>query len=356
MKATSPAAPIKERMSKMTNSKWYKESGPCGDTVISTRVRLARNLDSYPFPCRISEKQQMEINQKVKDILLSDGTFNFRYIDMSELSDIEAMAMTEKRLVSPDFIKDRTAKALIISDDETISIMLGEEDHIRIQVMRPGFDLDECYKIADKVDRILDAHLNYAFDEKLGFLTECPTNLGTGLRASVMMHLPAIQSAGLLNQIMTTIAKIGLTIRGTYGEGSSPLGAMYQISNQVTLDISEESAINNLKSIATQIMEQERSYRRTLIKNPTVEDRIFRSLGTLKYARIMDTKESIGLLSDVRLGIACGLINDISLDTLNALCIDTQPANLTVMTEAASTQERDNKRTDIIRKALSIKK
>ena len=337
----------------MANSKWYKESGPCGDTVISTRVRLARNLDSYPFPCRISEKQQMEINQKVKDILLSDGTFNFTYIDMSELSDIEAMAMTEKRLVSPDFIKNRTAKALILSDDETISIMLGEEDHIRIQVMSPGFDLDECYKTADKVDRILDTHLNYAFNEKLGFLTECPTNLGTGLRASVMMHLPAIESAGLLNQIMTTIAKIGLTIRGTYGEGSSPLGAMYQISNQVTLDISEEAAINNLKSIATQIMEQERSYRRSLIKNPTIEDRIFRSLGTLKYARIMDTKESIGLLSDVRLGVACDLINNITIDTLNALCIDTQPANPTVMTEATSTQERDNKRTEIIRKALS---
>ena len=152
---------------------------------------------------------------------------------------------------------------------------------------------------------------------------------------------------------MTTIAKIGLTIRGTYGEGSSPLGAMYQISNQVTLDISEEAAINNLKSIATQIMEQERSYRRSLIKNPTIEDRIFRSLGTLKYARIMDTKESIGLLSDVRLGVACDLINNITIDTLNALCIDTQPANLTVMTEATSTQERDNKRTEIIRKALS---
>ena len=339
----------------MSERKWYKSAGPCGDTVVSTRVRLARNLDSYPFPCRISEKQQAEINKKVNDILLCDGSFNFRYIDMSQLSDTEAMAMAEKRLVSPDFIKDRTAKALIVSDDETISIMLGEEDHIRIQVMRPGFDLEECYRVADKVDRILDAHLNYAFNEKLGFLTECPTNLGTGLRASVMMHLPAIQSAGLLNQIMTTIAKIGLTIRGTYGEGSSPLGAMYQISNQVTLDISEESAINNLKSIATQIMEQERSYRSTLIKNPAVEDKIYRALGTLKYARIMDTKESISLLSDVRLGVACGLISDTDIDTLTGLCIDTQPANITVITGAASSQERDRQRTEIIRRALCSK-
>lgn len=337
----------------MNEKKWYRSSGKDSDVTISTRVRLARNLASYPFPCRISERQQTEINQKVKDILLSDGTFDFKYIDMASLSDTEALSLAEKRLVSPDFIKNRRGRALIISDDETVSIMLGEEDHIRIQVMQAGFALAECYETADRVDRILDSHLRYAFDEKLGFLTECPTNLGTGLRASVMMHLPAIQESGVLSQIVATVAKIGLTIRGTYGEGSSPLGAMYQISNQVTLDISEQSAINNLRSISSQIMEQERAYRAELIKNTAAEDKVSRAYGILKYSRIMDTKESIGLLSSVRLGVSSGLIKETDLDTLNGLCIDTQPANLTLITGADSAEARDAARAALIRSQLS---
>ncbi len=337
----------------MENKKWYKSSGPDGDVVISTRVRLARNLDSYPFPCRISEKQQAEINDKVKSILLTHDTFGFRYIDMSSLSDIEALSLAEKRLVSPDFIKNRQGRALILSEDETVSIMLGEEDHIRIQVMRAGFELAECYETADKVDRILDTHLRYAFDEKLGFLTECPTNLGTGLRASVMMHLPAAQEAGVLSQIMATVAKIGLTIRGTYGEGSSPLGAMYQLSNQVTLDISEQSAINNLKSISAQIMEQERTYRDAMVKNITAEDKINRAYGTLKHSRVMDAKESISLLSAVRLGAATGLLNQIDLGDINGLCIDTQPASLSLVTGAQASSDRDIKRSTLLRERLA---
>ena len=307
------------------DKKWYQLSGTNGDVIISTRVRLARNLAQYPFSCRISEARQQEINRQVKDILTNG---DLHYIDMAAVSDIKALSMVERHLVSPDFIQNRAKGGLILSGDQSTSVMLGEEDHIRIQVLSPGFELQRCYSRADQLDDILDARLTYAFDEKLGFLTQCPTNLGTGLRASVMMHLPAIEKSGGMQQIIASVSKIGLTIRGAYGEGSSPIGSMYQISNQVTLDISESSAINNLKSISSQIMNRERTLRASICRQQSWQDAIFRSYGILKYARVMGVEECMKHLSLLRLGVSAGLIEDVSLDTINALNVETKPASL----------------------------
>ena len=212
--------------------------------------------------------------------------------------------------------------------DETVGIMINEEDHIRIQVMSQGLELAGVYDMADKIDTLLDHALGFAFDEKLGYLTQCPTNLGTGMRASLMLHLPALQHSKAIGRIAGNLAKLGLTLRGTYGEGTEPKGALYQLSNQVTLGLSEKAAIDNLQNIAMQLVTQERSARQALAQNVETLDMISRSRGILKSARLLSNEECIKLLSNVRLGITLGEIKDVTLDTVNELMTDLQPATL----------------------------
>ena len=204
------------------------------DVVISTRIRFARNLRDYPFPCRLSNDKKVKIAAIVKDAVLDDHSAisdRFRYIQMSELTQEEAVSLVERHLVSPEFISDRQGRGLLLLDDESVSIMINEEDHIRIQVLKPDMELDAAYDLADKIDTLLDEQLNFAFNDKLGYLTQCPTNIGTGMRASLMMHLPALQESGSMGRIASSLSKLGLVIRGMYGEGTEPGGSIYLLSN-----------------------------------------------------------------------------------------------------------------------------
>lgn len=311
--------------------KWYEQSGDQGDVIVSTRVRLARNLKEYPFPCRLDSAQREEVAKKIHEALLHSNSAiadSFQFINMQQMSEEEAVSLVERHIVSPEFASDRQGRYLLLTADEAVSIMINEEDHIRIQVMSQGLALAEVYDMADKIDTLLDNALGFAFDEKLGYLTQCPTNLGTGMRASLMLHLPALQRSKAIGRIAGNLAKLGLTLRGTYGEGTEPKGALYQLSNQVTLGLSEKAAIDNLQNIAMQLVAQERSARQTLAKNMETLDMISRSRGILKSARLLSNEECIKLLSNVRLGITLGEIQDVTLDTVNELMTDLQPATL----------------------------
>ena len=332
---------------------WYKNKGNEGDIVLSTRVRIARNLTEYPFPIRLDETQRKDIGNIVSDILDSDKTFQLNYIDMSSLSSAETVSLAEKHLISPEFACDTLGRSLLLSVDEDISIMLCEEDHIRIQTVYPGLSLEEAFETALKIDEILENKLSYAFDENLGYLTQCPTNIGTALRASVMLHLPALNKKGAMQRLSTTVAKLGLTLRGSYGEGSEVSGDIYQLSNQVTLGISEEAAIKNLNSIAMQIITQEKQARALLVKDEDYLDRIYRAYGILKSAYKLTSKELINLISYVRVGVSEGIF-DIPAEKLRELTVLLQPATLNAISGKVLTQtERDVLRSQKIREELA---
>lgn len=325
--------------------------------VISTRIRLARNLKDYPFPCRLSDKGKAEVDEKVRKALINGNSAiakDFQYIDFDNMSETMKVSLVEKHLVSPEFISNTSGRAVLLLNNGTVSIMLNEEDHIRLQVIENGFCLDEAYDLADKLDTLLDEQLNFAFNEKLGYLTQCPTNLGTGMRASVMLHLPALKKSGAMNMLANNLNKLGLTIRGAHGEGSSSEGAIYQLSNQVSLGISEKSAIENLKNITNQLICQELKQRETLVKSIETKDKVMRSLGILKTAYIMSHKEAVNLLSNVRFGISTGLIDNINIETINDLLVEIQPATLmTILGEQITVKDRDISRAEYIRNKLN---
>lgn len=339
------------------STKWYALCGNEGDTVISTRIRLARNLSDYPFPVRLDAEGKKEVAEKIYKAAKESGDeqiSSLMFMDMSTLTKEQAVSLAETHLISPEFASDTEGRYLLLSKDDCISIMINEEDHLRIQILKPGFCLKEAYEQADKIDTVLDKALKFAFSKKLGFLTQCPTNLGTGLRASVMLHLPALQSRHAMDRISVNLAKLGLVLRGTYGEGSAAKGALYQLSNQVTLGITEKTALENLQNITMQLVSQERESRRAMKENLELLDTIDRSLGLIKSARLLSGDECMKLLSNIRLGIALGEIKDISYDTINELMITLQPATLMVMAQKTlSPQERDVKRAEKIREKLS---
>ena len=311
-------------------SKWYLGVGEQSDIVVSTRVRLARNIADYPFPAKLNTKSRTELNNLIKEAVEKDNPFNLRFIEMKTLARFEAASMAERHIISPEFASDADGRALMLSPEEDISIMLNEEDHIRVQVMKSGFALDEAYEIADRIDDSLNEKFDFAFDSRIGYLTQCPTNLGTGMRASVMLHLPALTMSGQIHRLINTVSKLGLTFRGAFGEGTSATGDMYQLSNQITLGISEEYAIKNLKAITLQLCAQERAAREELLQDADTEDRIFRAYGILKWARLLSTKELMENLSLVRFGSVAGKIN-VPIETVNELMISMQPATINVM-------------------------
>ncbi len=337
------------------SAKWYQKSGTQGDVVISTRVRLARNLSSVPFPAGLSAERRNEVTQRTREALKeSDRAGDYDFLEMENMETRDALSMVERHLISPEFSKCDKGSAMLLKKDESVSVMINEEDHLRIQVMRPGLDLDEAYKIADEIDTLLDEKLKFAFDDRLGYLTQCPSNLGTGMRASIMLHLPALHERGAIQQLANTVSKLGLTIRGLYGEGSKPEGAIYQLSNQVTLGISEQAAIENLKGIAAQIIREERAGREQLRRNPRFEDMVWRSLGLLQTARLLSHDEFMTLISNLRVGVALGIVEGISLDTLSGLISDAQPA--TIMAAARKDMEpaqRDVERASMVRSRLT---
>lgn len=340
-------------------SEVIKQRKDVSDVVISTRIRFARNMKDYPFPCRLNEEKKRKVASIVKEAVLGGHSAisdRFKYIQMSELTQEEAVSLVERHLVSPEFISDRQGRGLLLLDDESVSIMINEEDHIRIQVIRPNMDLDGAYDLADKIDTLFDEQLNFAFDDKLGYLTQCPTNIGTGMRASLMLHLPALRESGAMGKISASLAKLGFVIRGMYGEGTDPKGSVYQLSNQVTLGISEKEAINNLRDIATQIITQERAAREAMAKNISVLDKIFRAYGILQYAKLLSNDECMKLLSDLRFGVEIGVFENIDFDTINHLMIEVQPATLMKnIGKKLNPHERDRIRAEVVRSALMRK-
>lgn len=335
------------------SNRWYLGVGEQSDIVVSTRIRLARNLNEYPFPNKLNTKSRTALNNIIKDAVESDNKFDLRFVEMKSLARFEAASMAERHIISPEFASDADGRALMISKDEDICIMLNEEDHIRIQIMKSGFALDEAYQVADEIDDLLGNKLEYAFDERIGYLTQCPTNLGTGMRASVMLHLPALTMNGQIHKLINTISKLGLTFRGAFGEGTKATGDMYQLSNQITLGISEEFAIRNLKAITLQLCANERAAREELLKSIDTEDAIFRAYGTLKWARLLSTKELMDNLSLVRLGSVAGKIS-VPIETLNELMISMQPASINVMAaQKLDEKERDTIRATKVRNRLS---
>lgn len=333
-------------------SSWYTTHAPEDDIAVSTRIRLARNLSGLPFPARMSSEQRRELNLKVKNAVLQSNTpfaKSLKYIDMADIPQTEIAAMVERHIISPEFAEENADRAIIISADESISIMIGEEDHVRIQVILGGLQLEKAYDTAEQLDSLLYNELHFAFDRSLGFLTECPTNLGTGLRASVMLHLPVTESNGEISSIAETVGKIGFTVRGMYGEGTKASASMYQVSNQITLGISEKNAIDNLKIITAQLIDKERKARNGLNKIK-LEDMCFRALGTLQNSRILSSKEMMDLLSRIKLGISMGIIKT---DVLPIkLFIEGQPNMLMKKYGQLEPEERDIYRAAFIRDAL----
>ncbi|MCQ2462739.1 MAG: protein arginine kinase [Clostridia bacterium] len=326
---------------------WYSQTGAESDVVLSTRIRLARNIREYPFPVRLDRETKKQICETVRDILDGEGV-KLSYIPVSTLTAAQAVSLAERNLVSADFIS-KSDGALLLNGDESMSVMLCEEDHIRLQVIKPGLDLEGAYAEADETDNILEKHLNYAFDERLGYLTQCPTNLGTGMRASVMLHLPALAAAGNMTRLAATVAKLGITLRSANADGA---GDIYQLSNQVTLGISETAATENLKSIVLQIASQERQARKSLVKDEKTIDRIYRSFGILKSAYLMTSAEYTKLYSAVRLGICEGLI-DADINKLNELYMTTQPATVNAANGGElNAAQRDAVRAKTVRDAL----
>ena len=338
-------------MAANTERKWYQLNGREGDVVISTRIRLARNLAGHPFPASMTDDQRREVCALVKDAVQSRCAHagEFSYMDMEQMPQREALSMVERHLISPDFAKGQAGSALLLTKDESISLMVCEEDHVRLQVMRPGLMLDEAYDQADMLDTALDEQLHFAFDDRLGYLTQCPTNLGTGMRASLMLHLPALEEKGVLNQLAKTVSKLGLTIRGLYGEGSGSKGAIYQLSNQVTLGISEQAALDNLKGIADQIIREERNARKTLCEDIRFQDRVWRSFGILSNARTLSNDEAMALISNVLVGVSSGLMSSPTLEDIHTLINDMQPATLMV----AAGENLDPDKRDVLRANLA---
>lgn len=340
--------------------KWYEtfnDDNNENDIVVSTRIRLARNIKNLPFKNTMSAEQKGELKKKVTAVLKTAnlGENHFDFLQLDNIDEATSLSLVEKHLISRDFLADKEEKLLILSQDNSISIMVNEEDHIRIQVLSSGLDLQNAYNVCNELDNLTNEQLEYAFSPKLGFLTVCPTNLGTGLRASVMLHLKALEKVNNIGQLVKTIESFGLTIRGTFGEGTQATGSIYQLSNQVTLGLSEQTAIENLLNITNQIITAEKAARKELlIKDNSFEDEIFKSYGILKYARRLTTDEFNRYVSNIRVGISEGIITNVSSAKINKLYNMIYPATLCADNHKDySTNERDSKRAEIVREALT---
>ncbi|MBE6787002.1 MAG: protein arginine kinase [Ruminococcaceae bacterium] len=333
-------------------SNWYKTQDQNSSVAVSSRIRLARNLKGLPFPARMTTAQRIELNQRVKEAILGSNTpfaKTLKYIDMHDVPETQKFAMVERHIISPEFANKTEPTAIILSSDESISIMIGEEDHIRIQVILAGLNLAKAYDIAEQIDTLLHDSLHFAFDSKLGFLTECPTNLGTGLRASVMLHLPALEWGGEIETLGTSISKIGFTVRGMYGEGSKSMASLYQVSNQITLGLGEKNALDNLLIITNQLIEKEIESRNSLNKLE-LEDQCFRALGILQNARILSSSEMMNLISCVKLGKSMGIL-DIKASPIEIL-VEAQPFMLCGKYGVLEPRERDIYRANMVRETL----
>ena len=332
---------------------WYLQSSDNSDVAISTRIRLARNLHGFKF--NLSKKEDIEIlENKVKDNLFNIG-YGLKFFKLKDMDDITKMSLVEKNLISPDFVLKRNETgSILINDDENICIMIGEEDHLRIQVFSNGLDLKNTLNLAIELDEKIGDTLGYAMNKKYGYLTACPSNMGTGLRASVMLHLPALSKTKNTRKILEAISNFGISIRGVYGENTESSGDMYQISNKQTLGISEKEIIENLNVIAEKVIEQERNARKILAKDDIeLEDMVYRSYGVLSNCRKISSEETRELLSNIKLGTDLGILKELTDLKVKKLYLFTKPANLQkYLGEQYEAIERDIKRAEVIKQII----
>lgn len=338
------------------NEKWYDRNGNDSEISVSTRVRLARNLREYPFTSRLNSTQAAAVVDRV-EAAMKESSFGEDYslIRLDKENRALAVSLAERHLISPEFAVSENIHGVLLSKDESVSIMINEEDHLRIQVLGPGLCPEDCLKTALEIDSALDSKLPYAFDENLGYLTHCPTNLGTGLRGSVMLHLPALTESGDIRTMIAAAGKLGFVVRGIYGEGTSASGSFYQISNQMTLGFTEEDLIGRISDTVSRIMSQETALRAKIYEQNTraVEDRIWRSVGILTSARLISSSEATGLLSMLRLGIAQKIVDILPLEKIDRLIWEIQPGNLELRsTGVLASHERDYLRAEFIRSRL----
>ncbi len=332
---------------------WYLEDGKDSDVVVSSRVRIARNIAGKKFVSTASDEELKDVLMTIKN---SNIDSDLHFINLSDLDELMKNSLVEKRVISRDLLEMKET-GILLNDTEDISIMINEEDHLRIQVMKPGFNLDEALSDAIRVDEKISSKIDYAYNDKYGFLTACPTNLGTGLRASVMLHLPALRLTGKIEKVLEVVNKVNLDVRGVYGEGTEAIGDLYQVSNKISLGVTEEEIVENVKLIVQKLIEQERKAREYL-KNQgeTFEDKISRTYGNLVYARKMTYSECAKIISIVRLGISMGIITEIDNKKLNKISILTKPATLQkYLKKELSAEERDIERAKVIKQIIESK-
>ena len=338
---------------------WLRADGRGNDVVVSSRVRMARNFAGFPFPGkskRVEQLQVLEVAQRA--IREGEVADKLLWIDLNGLGSLETSVLVERHLISRELAKGGKPRAVAMSvPDERLAVMVNEEDHLRIQVMKPGLALSEAFDRIDAVDDAIENHADYAYSPRFGFLTACPTNVGTGVRVSVMLHLPGLKLGGELDKVRRAAKAMSLAVRGFYGEGSEATGDFFQISNQTTLGKSERDLLAEFEqTILPKVVEYERVARRTLIEKKRVflEDQLFRALGTLRHARLLKTDEVMGLLSLVRLGVVSGMITDVDLGTVNQLILLVQPAHLQKTAgRALSQSERRVERASLVRRYMA---
>jgi protein arginine kinase len=337
---------------------WLRGSGPMSEVVISSRVRLARNLSGFPFLSRCSRTQRGALERRVRDTVLgadiADKPF---YVDLEQAPEVDRQLLVERHLISKPHAVGEGARGVAIAEDETVSIMVNEEDHLRVQVLRSGLQLDEAWEQISEIDDKLESKLDFSFHPRFGYLTACPTNVGTGIRVSVMLHLPALKLTGEIDKVFRAAKELRLAVRGLYGEGSEATGDFYQISNQTTLGKSEDDIISDFKhQVIPKIIDYEHHARRMLLNDRTValDDKVCRALGILRTARLMASEETLFLLSHLRMGINLGRVTEVDIKRVNELFLLTQPAHLQKLQgKRLDGDVRRAARADFIRKRLN---
>jgi protein arginine kinase len=344
-----------------SSGEWLKGNGPESDIVISSRIRLARNLADFPFISRATDADRAEIEKILHgriETLRQAGKApaDSLYLKVSELAEVDRQFLVERQLISREHAESEGARAVVIDPAERFSVMINEEDHLRIQVMQSGLALSEAWEHINRLDDLIEEQVTYAFNERLGYLTACPTNVGSGVRVSVMLHLPALAITRQIEKVFKSLHKINLAVRGLYGEGSQATGDFYQISNQVTLGQTEEDLAKKVADVVPVLIDYERQAREFLIRESqeTLHDRVSRAFGILRTAQTISSEETMALLSSVRMGINLGLIGDLGIPTVNKLLIHTQPAHLQKLSGVELDQsDRNIERASYLRRHLN---
>ncbi len=337
-------------------AEWLTGQREESEMVLSCRVRLARNIDKCPFTHMARPSVLREIGNEITNVLQKSPSLQEAFIiNLEEISEPERMILMERHLISYDMVKNFRNRALVVQLGEKLSVMINEEDHLRLQSIESGLSIQQAYEIIDRLDNEIDERLLYAFSENLGYLTACTTNVGTGLRVSAMVHLPGLVLSNEIGNVIKSLSNVRFAVRGMHGEGSEAMGNFFQISNSITLGLSEEETVKNLETYVSNLLEFEKRAREDLLKEARslLEDKICRAYGILKSARLVTSKEAMGLISEVRMGVGLGIINTVGIADLNELLIMIKPMHLqNLYGRTMGSRERDRARADYIRTRL----